>query len=196
MQHLRRAFIWLSRVGYCRGFGIQSPTDYRFVRYVINEHAPYYQYEALDHSFDFLDADMRRLCRLYFRLANYCQANCFLDITPDNNAYAAYVTAGCRKSEVVTVTKPLPQISVSASQKILVRCTLNEVDVSYIHNIMNVAGEGSVVILQDIHKNRRSLKEWKTLFDNNRVGAAYDLFYCGIIILDKRRYKKKYIINF
>lgn len=196
MQRLRRLFIWLSRVGYCRGFGIQSPTDYRFVRYVVNEHAPYYQYEALDRSFEHLDADTRRLCRLYFRLANYCQANSYLDITPDTDAYAAYVSAGCRKSEVITLSKPLPEIRVSPSQKMLVRCTLNHVEVAYLLNLMEVAGEGSVVIVQDIHRNRENLKTWKSLFDNNRVGAAYDLFYCGIIILDKRRYKKKYIINF
>ena len=36
MQRLRHAFVWLMRIGHCRGFGVQSPTDYWLVRYVIN----------------------------------------------------------------------------------------------------------------------------------------------------------------
>ena len=47
MQRLRHAFVWLKRIGHCRGFGVQSPTDYWLVRYVINEHWPYYQYASL-----------------------------------------------------------------------------------------------------------------------------------------------------
>ena len=35
---------WLCRCKYCRGFGVQSPSAYSFIRYVINEHYPYYAY--------------------------------------------------------------------------------------------------------------------------------------------------------
>ena len=34
----------MRRIGHCRGFGIQSPTDFMFVREVVNEHWPYYAY--------------------------------------------------------------------------------------------------------------------------------------------------------
>ena len=33
MNLLTRLFVWLSRLHHCRGFGIQSPTDYWLVRY-------------------------------------------------------------------------------------------------------------------------------------------------------------------
>ena len=42
MTRLKQWLVWLSRIHRCRGFGIQSPTDYAFVRYVVNEHWPYY----------------------------------------------------------------------------------------------------------------------------------------------------------
>ncbi len=42
---------WLRRCGYCRGFGVQSPSAYSFIRYVINEHYPYYAYQELQEQF-------------------------------------------------------------------------------------------------------------------------------------------------
>ena len=39
---VQRYLHWLRRIKYCRGFGVQSPSAYRFIRYVINEHYPYY----------------------------------------------------------------------------------------------------------------------------------------------------------
>ena len=39
--------VWLSRINHCRGFGVQSPSAYAFIRYVVNEHYPYYAYEDL-----------------------------------------------------------------------------------------------------------------------------------------------------
>ena len=47
MLFIRRWLVWLSRIHRVWGFGIQSPTDYAFVRYVVNEHWPYYAYEEL-----------------------------------------------------------------------------------------------------------------------------------------------------
>ena len=67
MNRLQQVFVWLSRIHRCRGFGIQSPTDYAFVRYVVNEHWPYYAYDLLPN-----DAWLtRKLGKLYFRLANW-----------------------------------------------------------------------------------------------------------------------------
>ena len=67
LNRLHQAYVWLRRISHCRGFGIQSPTDYRFVRYVVNEHWPYYAYESLGQNDDWL---RRKLGLLYFRLAN------------------------------------------------------------------------------------------------------------------------------
>ena len=68
MNRIQQAWIWAKRICHSRGFGIQSPTDYRFVRYVINEHWPYYAYETLGLHDNW---EIRKLGKLYFRLANY-----------------------------------------------------------------------------------------------------------------------------
>ena len=51
MYYLERLWIWITRLACCRGFGIQSPSAYSFVRYVVNEHYPYYAYADLAASF-------------------------------------------------------------------------------------------------------------------------------------------------
>ena len=40
--------VWLRRIHRSGGFGIQSPKDYAFVRYVVNEHWPYYAYDTYE----------------------------------------------------------------------------------------------------------------------------------------------------
>ena len=88
MNQLRRWLIWLSRIHRCRGFGIQSPTDYAFVRYVVNEHWPYYAYDSLPDD-PWLTS---KLGKLYFRLANWRQPTVMLA-----DRYQSYWQAGCRK---------------------------------------------------------------------------------------------------
>ena len=93
MNRLHQAWVWLRRIGHCRGFGIQSPTDYRFVRYVVNEHWPYYAYRQTGLN----DSPLRRkLGRLYFRLANHLQPGTVVDLL----GYDEYLRAGCRKAVV------------------------------------------------------------------------------------------------
>ena len=90
VNQLKAVVLWLRRVGHCRGFGIQSPSDYWLVRYVINEHWPYYQYETLGQNDDWLT---RKLGRLFFRIANWRQPAVI-----ESNAYREYLQAGCRKA--------------------------------------------------------------------------------------------------
>ena len=90
MNQLTRLWVWLSRVHHSLGFGIQSPTDYVFVREVVNEHAPYYAYQPLNkQSGDWLK---RKLGRLYFRLVNWRQPTAML-----HDAYEPFWRAGCQK---------------------------------------------------------------------------------------------------
>ena len=89
MLFIRRWLVWLSRIHRVWGFGIQSPTDYAFVRYVVNEHWPYYAYEELTDK-DWLT---EKLGRLYFRLANWRQPRVMQE-----DRYQRYWQAGCRKT--------------------------------------------------------------------------------------------------
>ena len=94
---IKRFIVWLRRVRYSRGFGVQSPWAYRFIRYVVNEHYPYYKYEHLAEQVYGIDKTTRKLCKFYFRLANYQQGHTFVDCYPTSSCYKIYVDAGCQK---------------------------------------------------------------------------------------------------
>ena len=98
LYFIRRFVVWLRRARYSRGFGVQSPWAYRFIRYVVNEHYPYYKYEQLDKQVNGIDKRTRKLCKFYFRLANYQQAHTFVDCYPTSSCYKIYVDAGCQKA--------------------------------------------------------------------------------------------------
>lgn len=193
---LKRAWIWLRRIKYCRGFGVQSPNDYRFIRYVINEHWPYYKYETLKKNIRDINSDTRRLCKLYFRIANHCQAEQFIDIAPDSTAYKQYVKAGCRKTK--TVRKELTDALDTNTKKrvIIARIDASSVTSDTLESVIAIAEEGSVVILQGIYETNETRLVWQKASEHERVGVAYDLYYCGLLLCVRRQFKKHYKVNF
>ena len=172
MQRLKYLFVWLSRIGHCRGFGIQSPTDYWLVRYVINEHWPYYQYEALGKEDDWLT---RKLGQLYFRLANWRQPEKI-----ESDGYLEYLQAGCKKATF-------------GESPELIRLTLDGDYRQRLAYIYNKVYDDTVLVVENIWRNRDF---WKELKADKRVRVTFDLYYCGIALFDKKRHKHNYIINF
>jgi len=157
---------------HCRGFGIQSPTDYRFVRYVINEKWPYYAYDTLPDDGDWLK---RKLGRLYFRLANDRQPRRIIDKV----GIIDYVRAGCHKA-------------VQVEDADMVEMAVVPIDSDY-DRLLNRCDEQSVVVFQDIY---RQMPLWHTIESDSRVTVTFDLYYCGIVLFDKKRQPQKYIVNF
>ena len=172
MHRLKHLFVWLKRIRYCRGFGIQSPTDYWLVRYVINEHWPYYQYDTVGLHDDWL---MRKLGQLYFRLANWRQPT-----TITSDGYREYLQAGCHRAAFGDSAE-------------LVRLTLDGDYRSRLASIYNKVDDRSVLIVEDIQRDKDF---WREIVSDKRTGVTFDLYYCGIVLFDSRRSKKHYIINF
>ena len=172
MYMIKRWIVWLSRLHHCRGFGIQSPTDYAFVRYVLNEHWPYYAYALLKEN-DWLTC---KLGRLYFRLANWRQPHCML---ADN--YRDYWKAGCQSTYFST-----------SIEKVELARLLIEDRLGY-DELLGKCNEQSVLVIEGIC---RDWNRWRDIKNDERVGTTFDLYYCGIVLFDKKRYKHHYIINF
>lgn len=176
MNNLKRICVWLSRLPYCRGFGIQSPTDYAFVRYVVNEHWQYYAYEQLDR----LDGDWleHKLGRLYFRLANWRQPAKMME-----DEYASYWQAGCNN---LKLTRDMETAE-------LVRVRMSDVCQSLLDDIYNKVNSQSVLIIEGIYQN---WKQWHRILDDQHVRVSFDLYYCGIVFFDSKREKQHYKVNF
>lgn len=171
-NQLKAAGVWLRRIGHCRGFGIQSPSDYWLVRYVINEHWPYYQYERLGRNDDWLTRKQGRLC---FRIANWRQPAVI-----ESNAYREYLQAGCRKA-VWGESSELMVLSLEGDWR------------SRLSYIYNKVSADSVLVVTGLSKAR---DVWREIVNDERAVLTFDLYYCGIVLFDKKRDKKNYIVNF
>ena len=173
MNRLQQAVVWLRRIGHCRGFGIQSPSDYRFVRYVVNEHWPYYAYEKLGTGDDWLRC---KLGRLFFRLANYLQPDSIADLL----GYEDYLHAGCRKAAISRDLLPQANLILAPAQTglaaLLAQCTAK-----------------TVFVVEDIGHHP---EVWKSILTDSRAVVTFDLYYCGIAFFDARQSKHHYTINF
>ena len=172
MNLVRRWGVWIRRVHRCRGFGIQSPTDYSFVRYVINEHWPYYAYNQLNGD-DWLTS---KLGRLYFRLANWRQPSTMIQ-----DEYQRYWQAGCIETNFV------PIINKVELARVLVE------DYDGWEALLSKCDQKSVIVVEGIW---RDWERWHKLEADENTGVTFDLYYCGIVFFDKNRFKQNYIINF
>ena len=172
MNQIKRCLVWLSRIHRCRGFGIQSPTDYSFVRYVINEHWPYYAYEQL-RSNDWL---IQKFGRLYFRLSNWRQPTVMIA-----DEYQQYWQAGCNKTA----------FSTNINKVELARVTIEENEKW--EELLAKCDQYSVIVVEGIW---RDWNRWQMIESDVRTSITYNLYYCGIVLFDKTRYKHNYIINF
>ena len=174
MNPLQRWLVWLSRIHQCQGFGIQSPTDFDFVRTVVNEHSPYYAYDQIDTS-DWLH---RHLGQLYLRMANWRQPD-----TIFTSDYQPWFHAGCLSARILSDFdhQPLQLARIQIEQH-------QQLPQLYAH-----CNQQSVVIIEGIWHDWSA---WHAIEHDAHTGTTFDLYYCGIVWFDTQRYKHNYRINF
>lgn len=176
---LNRWLVWLSRIHRCRGFGIQSPTDYAFVRYVVNEHWPYYAYDEL-HEGDWL---RKKLGRLYLRLANWRQPATVL-----SDDYQQWFHAGCHQSIILPLTSDIRH---QTSDIELARITIDQWN--SFEPLLPGCNQQTVLVVEDIW---RDPQQWCEIVCHPQTGTTFNLYYCGIVFFDTKRYQHHYTINF
>lgn len=201
LYFIRRFIVWLRRARYSRGFGVQSPWAYRFIRYVVNEHYPYYKYEQLDKQVNGIDRRTRKLCKLYFRLANYQQPHVFVDCYPASSCYKTYVTAGCQKAQYYKVTKEtteekILQIFSNAGEYSMVRVPLIENYRLLVDKALDYLSSTCVLVIENIKRDKEAKAYWAELVSDTRTGISFDLYYCGVLFLNKDMVKQSYVVNF
>lgn len=207
MNRLTRIMVWLRRIGCCRGFGVQSPSAYAFIRYVVNEHYPYYAYADLSVKWGEVRGVRLKLCRLYFRLANFSQADSWLWTGTPPEAEHDYIGNGCRRSAVTRWTADGGSADSSSRGGALVAVVALAADASVRHEaarrFMALAaeaattpgGERSMVVVEGIGHDAVAKAVWQELTADHRVSVSFDLYYCGIAFFDKR-FRQEYTVNF
>ena len=133
-EWLQTVGVWLSRITYCRGFGIQSPSAYRFVRYVINEHYPYYAYADLQKRVPVESRVALRLLRLCLRVANEVQPRYILDFIDGLSAERReYFSAGARRACILPVAEGDEVPAVIDGERVVIRTDVQHVDALDLH---------------------------------------------------------------
>lgn len=191
---VQRYLHWLRRIKYCRGFGVQSPSAYRFIRYVINEHYPYYAYDELRKELPRLDSLTRKRMELYFRIANYRQASLWLDYSRRDDTIAIYVGRGCNATRVRNIADLQQPVS-GDKIEVLRICPIAGCE-SVLAAALKQADDRTLFVIEDIGYNNTAKRMWQTLQESDLTSVSYDLYYLGIAFFDRKRYKANYVVNF
>ena len=202
LYFLKSSWIWLKRCTHCRGFGVQSPSAYRFIRYVINEHYPYYAYgdlniyyayEELKEHMNMLSKHQHKLGRLFFRLANFWQPDfCYCD----QPQFLKYAQAGSHRMKSGAISEFLEKSAfrcVPNTDRILIWFDL-EYAADVLDELLTKCTSQTLLVVNGINNKNRAL--WKKLQADEHVGITYHLYYCGIVFFDKSVYKQHYEVNF
>ena len=194
MWKIKRMMVWLGRIHRCRGFGVQSPWAYRLVRNVINERYPYYAYAQLAVAHPHADAVTRKLCDLCLRLANYVQPRRTVCVGARDAAFEAYVKAGCKRTDWQDITCECDvDIATGADFALLFPSPLASAGLKV---MADGAKDGSMAVLIGIHENSDMKLLWRECRRNVKDVVLFDLYYCGLVCFDRKRYKQEYVINF
>lgn len=214
MTNIKMLAVWLSRIRHCRGFGVQSPSAYAFIRYVINEHYPYYAYDDLARRWPHIKGTRLKMCRLYLRLANWAQADRWMWCGTLPEAERTYVAHGCRHT-AVDVQRHCPTTQAhcpgatahGAHGAHEGPCRVAVIAVgapeaesrrhmqAFVHGIGEQPHDKAMLVIEGIGYDRVAKALWRTLVADRRVSVSYDLYYCGIAFFDGR-FKQNYIVNF
>lgn len=201
MYKIRRALVWLRRSRHSRGFGVQSPWAYRFIRYVVNEHYPYYSYNDLEDRWKGRDKKERKLCRLYFRISNFLQSPLAIDYSDSSDIFADYVRSGSRCTKIINVSPQSPESDIDAALSSVESITFFRLVLQgdyrkVLEKAVGKANDRSLFIIEGINRSKETKAFWKEIVSSEQFPTTFDLYYCGIIFFDYKRYKENYIVNF
>ena len=73
----------------------------------------------------------------------------------------------------------------------LARITINQWD--SFQSLLSRCDQQTILVVEDIWRN---WPLWQQIARDPRTGTTFDLYYCGIVFFDTKRYKHNYKINF
>lgn len=193
-MQLLRLYNWLVRLPRSFGFGVQSPSAYRFVCNVVNERYPYYAYSELASVlYDVPAVDGKRMM-LYFRMSNFCQSSAFMDFSTDSSLLRLFVKRGCRHTEVFNVKSGASGYGQVDRVQIVRICPIDGC-IEFLSKALERADSGTIVVVEDIVENPYGHTMWQMLRQSHKVSVSYDIYYLGVAFFDTKRHKTNYKID-
>lgn len=191
---IQRRIIWLQRIKYVQGFGIQSPSAFSFVREVINNHTHYQVYNLIDSKLDGHGHLEKKKARLLYRIIRASNVrNIFIaqNLFPVFSAFINEANSNC-EIHLLDDTLELGKNSTALPTLYVLSSTTRP---SLLGHFLDTITPNDILIVDDIRDNTFGALLWKTVVSHHRVSFSYDLYYLGIAFFDSRP-KQNYIINF
>ena len=64
------------------------------------------------------------------------------------------------------------------------------------NQLASIAYNDSLLIIENIKRDKITRKFWKQVVEDNRTFVTYDLYYCGVVFFDSNKCKCNYKVNF
>ena len=206
MLFARRIWNWCRRFRHRCGYGVHSPSDFFLITSVMYEKLPYYAYERLKAvaSSKKMPHYREKVNRLLFRLVNYYRPMTLVEVGKGNGDAFRYMQEARKSMDAVSLDGSDWGEMHRQLEKELKR--MKRVDflhiafTPYYKEIFEMVfpylhGQSSVVI-GDIYASKVRKEWWKQLTMDERVRLTFDLYDIGLLLLDTKRYKQNFIVNF
>lgn len=169
-EALRRFGYSFVRWGQSHGFGVQSPTAYKFIKDIVRGKNLYYDCQNLSEKHCGEDLHHLAFHSFLLRFSNFMQdrpwaINSLDDIDKD------CISSGSSKASVSVM--PLLQSD----------------------NFLRQLDIFSAVVIKDIHFDVASWELWTTIVKSKPDSASFDLYDCGVIFLDHSMQKGSYKVT-
>lgn len=221
---LRSAVVWLSRIKYRKGYGVQSPFAYSFFRDILFEDLPYYDFDKLKVIKD--PKLSEHTLQIMYRIVNMVSPDVIFDINPLSAAPACYLSGVLTKSRTISFTedkfvaKDISENTKSLGLHSEVRCgnilkeimevcsstsEIGFVNIGLIDNdsllfevsklLYSRISDDGVLMIEGI--DRSKVKGiWEMLSSGQRSCVAFDLYDIGIIFFKARTDNEYYKVNY
>lgn len=197
--YIKTCCVWLMRIGYCRGFGIQSPTAYSFACNVINDQRYYAAYGQLRRQMCHKGRAFHKLGRLLYRISLFQQPDVAI---VDDADWAAYVRSGCERCTVSVYdagreeNKKICRLRAAEGKRLWMLDASLMAEDAQRERVLDVCSDGDILVVYDIEKSNNSRRLWAQLVADRRTVVCFDLYYCGIVFFDKTKSKQLFHVNY
>ena len=210
-----------NRLRHRRGFGVQSPWAYEFVRDVLEEKSLYYAYDDMSVVISSLKLkvkpSIRRRYEMLFRISNKMKPSYILQAGFSEALGICYMSLPSHRTPCVAVNTSFSDVSKGlfkhfkiesfegnvveiCKQTIEQRGKIgilsfplkNEYKALYEYAISNV-DSNSLFILDDISSNEGRVL-WNEVLDDSRTTVTFELDTVGLVFFDKRRSKQNFTL--
>ena len=165
---------------------MHSPSAFYFIRAVINEKEAYYAYSELKKKRIMERMFSEKVDKLLFRLSNFTQPHSIVQVGGDYPLSLEYLSRGCKTASCKLLDgteSPVESLRKVLDDKPLglLHLTLVPSYQLWFKAALGYVTESSLIVVEDIHKNKEHYSWWESVQQLKEVGITYDLYEVGLI---------------